>query len=260
MSTFSRFFAGPLLCASFVFSAHAAPPQTIQGKTATQIIQDVNRRLEGRSSQGDMEMKIVTPRWQRTLRMKIWSKGLDYSFVRILSPQRERGMASLKRKEQMWNFLPRAAMVMRIPPSMMGSSWMGSDFTNDDLIKGSNLVRDYSAKIQRVKGKGEQERAEVELIPRPNAPVVWGKLTIWVRTKDMMPLEQNYFDDKGRLIRKMTFSDFKQMGDRIFPTVMKMQNLQKPGHHTTMIYHKIQFNKDISSSTFSLRNLKKKSW
>lgn len=249
-------------------SAHAKPPTRppekeelrIQGKTATQIIADVRKRLWDQSSVGEIEMTITRPSWKRALRMKIWGQGDEYSFVRILSPARERGVASLKRKEQMWNYMPRAEMVMQIPSSMMLSSWMGSDFTNDDLVRSSDLLRDYQARIRKIVTKDGVSQAELVLKPRPQAPVVWGKLVLWVRSADLQPLRQEYYNEEGKMMRVMEFEQHKIMGGRLFPTHLRMKDLNRPGHQTEMKYISISFNQTIPSQIFTLRHLKKKSW
>ena len=264
-----RFFYSSLVGLLFVgmsvmsVDAQKAPPQgelKLNGKTAQEVIKEMDRKIQGESSVGTFEMKIVTPRWQRSMKMKVWSQGLDFAFVRILSPQRERGTASLKRKQEMWNYLPRAEMVVKIPPSMMMGSWMGSDFTNDDLVKSSNIDRDYTAKIAEVTMKDGVKQGKCELIPKPNAPVVWGKLVVWVRAEDYLPTLQEYYDEHGKLIRVMIFSDFKKMHDRVVPTQMEMKTLSKPGNRTIMRYLDIRFNESIPSKVFTLRNLKAKSW
>ena len=238
----------------------SAKQKTWKGKTAAQLIKKMDRILQGRSSKTTLEMKIVTPRWKRTLRMKAWTKGLKFSFVRILSPQRERGTASLKRGKKMWNYLPRAHMVIKIPPSMMMSSWMGSDFTNDDLVKSSNVSRDYNSSITKIVKKKGQKLLVIELKPKPAAPVVWGKILVWLRAKDNLPVKQVFFDEKGKKVRIMSFHDFKKMDDRVIPAVMRMKPLNKPGHMTEMRYLKMKFNTVISSRVFRRSHLKKRNW
>ena len=233
---------------------------TLLGKTAEQIIQEVQKRLQGDSSYSVITMKIVRPRWTRTLKMKSWSKGLDYSFVRLLSPQRERGIASLQRGKNMWNYLPRAAMVVRIPESMMFSSWMGSDFTNDDLIGISSIVRDYTASLIKTITSNGIKKAAIQLKPKPNVAVVWGKLIMWVRVKDLQPLKQEYYNEKGKLVRYMEFAEHKMMGGRLFPSVMRIKTIAKPKNITELRYLSIKFNKKISRRIFTLQNLRKKNW
>jgi len=205
-------------------------------------------------------MKIVTPRWQRTLKMKFWIKGKKFAFIRILSPQRERGTASLKRKMQMWNYLPRAEMVIKIPPSMMMGSWMGSDFTNDDLVRASNVSRDYHARILSTSSKGGVKLATIELKPKPKAPVVWGKIVVTMRVSDLLPVRYDYYNEKGKKIRVMKYSDIKKMDDRKVPTRMVLKTLSKPGHRTELRWTSMKFNRSIPRRIFTLRHLKSKNW
>ena len=246
----------------------ATPPAKTAGTAAAallalkahQIIKKMDTVMQGRSTISEIEMKIVTPHWRRTLRMKSWTKGLDLAFVRILSPRRERGVASLKRGTDMWNYFPRADMITRIPPSMMLGSWMGSDFTNDDLVKASNVVRDYNPRVTRLYTAGGLKMAVLTLVAKPAAPVVWAKLVIHVRLKDSLPTRQEYRDQNGKLLRLLTFSDFKKMDDRVFPTRMRMRSMKKKNRYTEIRYLKIKFDRAVKGKIFKRRNLKRKSW
>ena len=142
----------------------------------------------------------------------------------------------------------------------MLSSWMGSDFTNDDLVRSSDLLRDYTGTITKKQKKDGIEQAKVVLIPKPDAPVVWGKLVIWVRTKDLLPTRQEYYNERGKLMRVMEFLKYKKMSGRLYPSVMKMKSLSKPGFSTELHSLSINFNQKINRRIFTQRNLKKRSW
>jgi outer membrane lipoprotein-sorting protein len=236
-------------------SAAASPPASGQ-ESAADIIDRVDRILRGESSHGIASMDIVTEHWQRSMTMEIWSLGTDYSLIRISAPKSEEGTATLKAGDDIWNYLPRVDRTIKIPPSMMMSSWMGSHFTNDDLVKESRLVEDYEIEIAF---EGERDGVEVwefELTPKPEAAVVWGSIRYLVRKDDLMPLWARYFDEDGDLVRTMTFSDFRVMGGRLIPAALDVRPEDKPEEYTRVHYSELQFNIDIDTDYFSLRNLR----
>ena len=189
----------------------------LQAQTAREIIDRVDRLLRGESSRGQITMEITTEHWSRSLDMEVWSLGVEHSLVRVQSPAREEGTATLKAGQEVWNYLPRVDRTIKVPPSLMMGSWMGSHFTNDDLVKESRIVDDYDFEISF---EGEREGVEVwefQLTPRPEAPVVWGRIEEQVRKADLMPTWIRYYDEDGDLVRTLTFSGYRTMGGRLVP-------------------------------------------
>jgi hypothetical protein len=224
---------------------------------AKEIINRVDQLLRGDSSHGTVEMKVVTKRWKRTLSLEIWSEGTEKALIRILKPKKEEGTATLKVGADIWNYLPKIDRTIRVPSSMMMGAWMGSHFTNDDLVKESQLVRDYDVELTF---KGERDSVpvyEFTLTPHPDAPVVWGSMEYRVRSDDLMPIWAKYYDEKGTLKRNMTFHDFKKMGGRVVPTLMKLVPAEKPEEYTQMLYHSLEFNIEIPNRMFSLSSLRR---
>lgn len=234
-----------------------ASPAFSAKPTAKEIIKRVDDLLRGDSAHSVMEMTIVNPRWERTLKMESWEVGRKKTLVRILYPKKEEGVGSLKLDYQMWNYLPRVERVIKIPPSMMMSSWMGSDFTNDDLVKESSVVEDYTHELEGEVDLGGERAYKVVAIPKENAPVVWGKLVFFVRVDDYVPLRQEYFSERQELVRYLDFRDIKQMGGRTLPTTWEMVPVDKKGKKTIIRLIDIEFNLPIDESVFTLRNLKK---
>ena len=111
------------------------------------IVKKMDQLYRSETSHAEMEMQIATPHWERTLAMTVWTKGMDHTFIRITAPKKEQGVATLRIGNEMWNYLPKTNKVMKIPPSMMMGSWMGSDFTNDDLVKESSMLNDYTYQL-----------------------------------------------------------------------------------------------------------------
>lgn len=225
-------------------------------ETPREIIDKVDRILRGDSSHGTATMEVKTSHWERTLSMEVWSLGTDYSLVRITEPAKEAGTATLKVKDDIWNYLPKVDRTIKIPASMMMGSWMGSHFTNDDLVKESRLVDDYDIEVSFEGDREGVDVWELRLTPRPEAAVVWGRVEYRVRKKDLMPLWAKYYDEGGNLIRTLAFSEFNKFGGRLVPAVMTMTPEDKPGEHTTVRYLTLEFDVHLDPSFFSLQNLK----
>lgn len=220
------------------------------------IMDRVDRILRGESSHGTATMEVVTEHWERSLTMEIWSLSTEYSLVRITAPRKEAGAATLKAGDDIWNYLPRVDRTIKIPASLMMGSWMGSHFTNDDLVKESRLIEDYDIAIGFEGARDGVEVWEFMLSPKPEAPVVWGRITYQVRKTDLMPLWARYYDEDGDLTRTLTFGEFETMGGRLVPTLMEMRPEDKPGERTRVRYRDLEFDIDIDSSFFSLRTLR----
>jgi hypothetical protein len=231
-------------------------PSPAASQTAREIIDRVDRLMRGESSRGRMEMQIHTEHWSRTLEMQVWSLGVDHSLVRVTSPAREEGTATLKAGQEVWNYLPRVDRTIKVPASLMMGSWMGSHFTNDDLVKESRIIEDYDFETTF---EGDREGIpvwEFTLIPKPEAPVVWGLIEEQVRRRDLMPTWVRYYDEDGELVRTLTFSDYRNMGGRLVPAQMLVIPADKPDESTAVIYHDLEFDIDIDEDFFSLRNLR----
>jgi hypothetical protein len=233
-----------LTATMFVRAADAPDVREIVGK--------IDRLYRQQSSYALMSMEITTPHWQRTLRLKAWSQGMEKFLVRILEPKKEMGIASLKIGAEMWNYLPKTGKVIRIPPSMMMGSWMGSDFTNDDLVKEYTFLQDYTF---RLLSGGGADPLLIECIPRPNVPVVWGKIVIGVSADDDLPVFQRYFDEKGQLVREIFFREVRNFGGHRMPAVMDVVSRLKPGNRTVIRYLEADFRTPLPRDIFSLSAL-----
>lgn len=221
-----------------------------------ELIREIDRLYRAETSYTEIEMEIVTPHWQRTIAMLGWSEGMDKTFLRLTAPQREKGMATLRIDNKMWNFLPKTNKVMKIPPSMMMGSWMGSDFTNDDIVKETSLFEDYSYESITPDSVADDNLVYINCIPREGLPVVWGNIVIALRKSDHLPVWDKYYDEKGDLKRIMTYSEIKDLGGRMIPTVLTIVPQTKVGHRTVIRYLNAEFNIELDDDVFSLRNLR----
>lgn len=229
----------------------------VQAQNATEIVRKANERIQGKTSQGVMKMTIVRPKWKRTVEMKSWSKGNDFSLILIKKPARDKGSGYLKRSREMWNWLPKVGRVVKMPPSMMNQSWMGSDFTNDDLVRQSSIVNDYTHQLIGSATVSGRDCHKILLTPKPNAPVVWGKVEMWISKKDFLQLQTKMYDEDGYLVNTMRGSKIKNLGGRMIPTYMEMIPADKPNQKTILEYKNMVFNKPISGGFFSVQNLKR---
>lgn len=239
-------------------SLWAIMPSTVNAETPTgqQIIQHIEKLLWGQTSQGRYAMTITTPYWQRTLEMQVWMERPHRSFIRILAPRKEKGIGSLRINDEMWNYLPKVERTIKVPPSMMLQPWMGSDFSNDDLVKESNVINDYRHEILSLGDIDGTPTYTVQSLPRAEAAVVWGKLIYHIRKHDLMPLRQEFYSERDELIKVLTFSDVKEMDGRLLPTHWQMQTLRKPGYQTVVEVKEVVFDQSIANNIFSLRNLR----
>ncbi|MGB5428725.1 outer membrane lipoprotein-sorting protein [Eudoraea sp.] len=202
-------------------------------------------------------MKIVRPDWSREISMKGWSLGTDFSLILITAPARDQGTAFLKRDKELWNWQPTIDRVIKLPPSMMTQSWMGSDFTNDDLVKESSIVNDYDHFIRGDTTITAREAWKIELVPKEGAPVVWGRILIYVSKDDYIELLIKYYDEDEFLINTMILSDIREMGGRVIPARMDMIPAENPEHRTVIHYNDIQFDIGINEDFFSIQKMKR---
>jgi outer membrane lipoprotein-sorting protein len=235
-----------------------APGPVLAGDedVAHRLLDKTDDLQRGSSSHGQMTMHVKTERWERTLSMEVWSKGRDMSLVRISSPASEAGMATLKVGRNIWNYLPKVDRTMKVPPSMMSGSWMGSHFTNDDLVKDSRMADDYTFSLTAQPSDNADGLYVIECVPKPDSPVVWGRVVVDIRGTDEMPTDIRYYDENGSLARTMTFADVKTVGRRTFPTHMTLTVADKPGEFTEVFYQDMAFDVDLPDSTFTLQGLK----
>lgn len=235
----------------------AGLPKPTDPKFVPALMAYLDDLQRGDHSQALMSMEVKTKHWTRRLVMEAWSLGSAYSLIRIREPKKEQGTASLKVKDDLFTYLAKTSRTIKISGAMMGGAWMGSHFTNDDLVRASRFSETFTSKLTfdgEVKGVGLYR---FELIPKPDAPVVWGKIEVTVRKRDLQPLLQVYFDEDGKKVRAMKFSNYKRFGDRLMPTTMMVQPLDGSGEYTKVEYLKMDFDVKLKPDFFSIQRLKK---
>lgn len=224
---------------------------------ARKILRAIDDLWRGKSSYGRFTMRVKTKHYTRTLQMEGWSKGTEKTLMRILKPLKEKGTATLKSGDTIYTYLPRTDRTIRLTSGMMMGSWMGSHFTNDDLVKESRMEEDY---IPRISFEGNKEGKQVlvfELKPKPEAAVVWGKLELMASKPDYLPIYEKYYDEDMKLARTMVFEKIKPLAGKPRPSVMRLTPADKPGEYTEFVYDSLKLNIPIKDSFFSLSRLKR---
>jgi outer membrane lipoprotein-sorting protein len=229
-----------------------SPPDSV---VIDRIAETYDRLYKSSSSFATMAMEIVTPHYHRTLRARVWTEGQEKMLIRILEPAKERGVGTLKIEDNMWNYLPKTNKVIKIPPSMMMSSWMGSDFTNDDLVREYTLREDYTIELIEADTLADTLYV-IEARPEPGRPIIWDRILLAVRRSDYLPVWQESYNESGELVRRYTFSDYTTFDGRTIPAVMKLIPQDKEGHKTVLRYESIEFGVDVDRGVFTLRNLR----
>ncbi len=224
---------------------------------AKEIVKRSDDKLRGKTSMAEMTIKIVRPKWSREMTLKSWSMGTKYSLALVTSPAKEKGIVFLKRDKEIWNWIPSIDRNIKLPPSMMMQSWMGSDFNNDDLIKESSIVEDYDHRIAGDSTILGRPCYKIELIPKPDAAVVWGKILTWIDKEDYLQLHVEFFDEDGYLVNMMNGYDIKTLGGKILPSTMEMIPVDKEGYKTVMIYSSIEFDVKLEDAFFTTQNMKR---
>lgn len=244
-----------VICAFALLSC--APNSNSQEISAKDIVKRSDDLMRGKSSEGKYTMTIITPNWQRCLKLYVYSKDRDKMFIRILSPAKEKGITTLRVENEMWNYLPSVERTIKIPPSMMLQPWMGSDFANDDLVKESSVVEDYDHKIIAEENIDGKEAWKIELTPKPHAGVVWEKRIMVIRKGDFIPVRDEFYGKGGSLIKILEYSKVKKISDREIPTHWQMTSKIKKFNRTIIeVDEDVVYNKPINDSVFTLQNLK----
>ena len=219
------------------------------------ILDGVDDLYRSNASHGIITLSVTTVNWKRTLTLEQWSKGEDKSLIKILKPKKEKGLATLRVDKNVWNYMPKVKRVVKIPSSMMSSSWMGSHFTNDDLVKQSRMVIDYDFSITYEGLRDGVDIVEISCIPKKNAAIVWGKVEVIVYRNDFIPLRIVYYDEDLKLSRTLKFSNIQVLGGKKIPLQMKMIPTDEPEESTAILWEKIEFDLEIKDDFFSLRKL-----
>ena len=243
----------------FLLSCWLAPFLAFGQKelSAREIVTKAYERIKGESTGfSAMKMEIIRPTWSRTISFKSWSKTTEFSLSLVTAPKKEEGQTFLKRGKEMWNWNPTINRMIKLPPSMMSLGWMGSDFTNDDLLNEASMVNDYQHKLSGYEKVSDRDCYIIEMTPKENAAVVWGKLIIRISKVDYLQMKTEFFDEEGKLVKTQTAFDIRKMGGRMIPGRIELIPSDKPGNKTIVTLEGVEFNRPVPDSFFSQQNMK----
>ena len=229
---------------------------TAQEPDATEIVRRADQKTRGRSSRGATTITIVRPSYTREMSMISWSLGDDYFMILITAPTRDAGKTFLKREKEIWNWLPSIERTVKLPPSMMSQNWMGTDFKNDDLVQQASIIVDYTHEIVAEEEIEGLPCWKIELVPKPDAAVVWGRILLWIDKADYMMLRGEYYDEDDFLLNIMNGLDPKEFDGIRLPAVMEMIPAEEEGQKTVMKTESLEFDIDLPDNFFTVRNMR----
>jgi outer membrane lipoprotein-sorting protein len=236
---------------------HVSVLSTALAQEAKDVVKKADEKAKGKTSIANITIQTIRPTWSREMTVKGWTKGNDLSLILVLAPAKEKGVVFLKRKKEVWNWIPSIERNIKMPPSMMNQSWMGTDFTNDDLVKEASILEDYNHSFLKEITIDGRECYKIQLLPKPKAAVVWGKVIIAIDKKDFMMLHVEYYDEDGLLINTMLCTDIKILGGRLLPAKMEMIPANKKGNKTVLVYNSLIFDTPLDDSFFTTQNITK---
>lgn len=245
------------ICFLVTFSVLNGTILSAQSLTATDIVRKSDEKFNGeKSSIIVMSMIIIRPAWQRTVEFKSWSLDRNYELTMITAPSKDVGQTFLKRGTEMWSWNPAINRLIKLPPSMMSQGWMGSDYTNDDVLKESSVVNDYTHEIIGEETIDGRLCYKIKLVAKEDAAVVWGIQLRWIDKKDFLVLRTELYDQEGSLVRTETGKEIKTMDGRTIPTRLELVPKEEPGNRTVVEIKDIKFNVEIKENFFSQQNMK----
>ena len=247
-----RVLAPSLLALVLAVPAGAKDPPSVE-----ELLDKADDLWRGSSSQGQISMHIKTGRWQRSLTMRVWSQGTEKTLIQILAPAKEKGTATLKVNNEIWHYLPKVDRTIKVPASMMSGSWMGSHFTNDDLVRESRFTDDFDCEVSARPEGGREGHHVVECIPHPDAPVVWGKVVLGFRASDELIERITYHDEDDELVRTLDYADIGSLGGRRLPKRVRVIPADEPDELTEVVYEELAFDVELPRRIFSLQALRR---
>jgi len=239
------------------FECHSENLIAQQKITATEIVEKADELIRGKTNTSVLEMEIIRPTWKRKIGMKSWGKGHDYSMTYITAPAQDKGQVFLKLKSNMWNYIPAIGRMIKIPASMMSQGWMGSDYTNDDILKESSIVVDYNHKLIDEETVNGYKTYKIEMTPKENAAVVWSKVIMWIIKDNFIQIKTAFYDEDNELVKSELSFDFKKMDGRLIPSKIEIVPANEEGKKTVLYIKEMHFNISLPVTFFSQQNMKR---
>jgi len=241
--------------ALIILALLSMPVSPVLAIDAKQLVEDGFNYWRGQASVAVVDMTLHRLDWERTMTIKAWTLGQADSLFRIIAPPKDNGNGTLKKGKEMWMFNPKINRVIKLPPSMMSQSWMGSDFSNNDLSKTDSLIKDYDHTIIGTEINQGQTVYLIESMPKPGAPVIWGMQRLKIR-QDLVFLSQEFFDEDLEPVKIMTASQIQMLGGKIFPRVWRMRKVDETDQYTELVYRELEFKASLPANILTVPNLK----
>jgi hypothetical protein len=219
------------------------------------LIQKAMDHWRGTSSYSEMSMTIHRPDWERTMSMRSWTEGEKTSLVRVTEPKKDAGNGTLLKDNNMWTFAPKVNRIIKVPSSMMSQSWMGSDFSNKDISKSTDIIDQYDHALVETREQDGHSVYVIESIPHEEAAVVWGKEVLTIRD-DHVLMEQEFWDQDGVLVKEMKALEIRELGGRTVASVIRMGKVETPDEWTEMKVREVEFDVSHQDGLFTLSNLR----
>jgi len=238
---------------SFLFFIQTAS----SAQSASEIVRQEDEHSRGNTSVSVITIRTIRPSWTREMSLKVWTRGRTDALILVTSPARDKGVAYLRKGREVWNWIPSIERNIKLPPSMMSQSWMGTDFTNDDLVKEASIVEDYTHTLSGMEDIDGRRCYRIALIPRPQAAVVWGKVILWIDERELLILHAAYYDESGILVNTLHASDIRMIGGRMLPGIVEMIPAERKGEKTVMMYHTVTFDQTLPDRIFTTQFMSK---
>ena len=227
------------------------------GQDARDLVRKADEHSRGITSIASLSIRTIRPGWSREMTLKVWTRGRTDALILIQSPARDKGIAYLRKTREVWNWIPSIERNIKLPPSMMSQSWMGTDFTNDDLVKEASIVEDYTHTLLGQDMIDGRPCHKISMVPKPEAAVVWGKILLWIDRQDLLILHAEYYDEDESLVNTLHGSDIRMLGGRLLPARLEMRPADKKGDMTVMIYHSVTFDQPLPDRIFTTQFMSK---
>ncbi len=237
--------------AGVVVAGDDAPPEPAR------IVERMEQAMRGDASYAEMTMRIVRPRYEREISLRAWMLGRTHALIGVMAPARDQGTAFLLRDRSLWTFDPRIDRTTRLPSSMLAQPWMGSDFTNDDLVRDSDSVDDYTHELLRTEPIDGRQSHVLRMVPKPDRPIVWGHVLMWICATDYLQLRVEFFDQRSQLVNTMVLDEITRFGDREVPARITVTPYGRENEQTVLRYHQLDFTVELDESFFTQRTMRR---
>jgi hypothetical protein len=244
-------FSISILMSFFLFTGMTTEPNPVD------IVRKANDLLRFTTSEAELDIQIIRPRWQKSMSMKTWTKGTDYAMTLITAPAKEAGTVYLKKKNELWNWLPKVKKTIKLPGSMLGQNFMGTDLTASDVWSNSNIESEFDHKLIGKEMQGGQMCYKIESVTHEDSDIIWGKIISWIDVKNFIQMKVEFYDEDMDLANTFLASQVKNMAGKMRATKLEVIPANKKGQKTIVSYRSLKVDHAIPTEFFTVENMKK---